>query len=559
MFVRCGHAGRALTRRGGLLDFLDLLRLIRRRRWLVALCIAIASGAALSMSARATPIYEATARVFIGPRTLSRSTVASGGELGFFAISSRDFVASFAQQLQGRPLAEQVVEQLGLDLLPTEVASNVTAEILQDTRIIEVTYTDEDPVRAALIANGIVDTFAASQKRQGTVEGLQATAFEAALLPTAPVSPHPTRDGILGMMFGAMVGLAGAVGMEQMDTRLRSRGEVETALAPAPVLAEVPAGPRGGDGRRLWLESQPGSQFAESFRILRTNLQFLAVERRIASLLVTSPSPGEGKTTVAANLASSMAAGGYRTLLVDGDLRHPTVHKYFGVDHVGGLADVLAGALRLQEAIRETAFQNLFLMTAGPQPPNPSELFGSQRMLSLIEKLEAEYDLVVFDAPPTLLVADAPAMSTNLDGVIFVARAGVTSREQAREALRRFTLLESRILGAVLNGSRHAKGDRYYYGYGDYYYYSRGLETTLTPAGDPVVRPSSGRAGRRDDAAPRGINDILADLGTLSKRARLEPFVRGQGARDEGGTTAPQNGVSHTASETSAEQGQERP
>lgn len=494
-----------------------------RRRWLVAVCMAIASGAALYVSSRATPVYEATSRVFIGPRTISERAISASGELGFFAISSRDFVASFAQQLEGRPLAEQVVEQLGLDLLPTQVAGSVSTSIVADTRIIEVTYTDTDPTRAAVVANGIVNTFAATQKRSGTVAGLQATAFEPALLPDSPVSPHPVRDGAIGMILGAMIGLAGAVGMEQMDTRLRNRGELELAVSPAKVLSEVPAGPRGGDGRRLWLESQPGSPFAEAFRILRTNLQFLAVERSIKTLLVTSPSPQEGKTTVAANLAASMAAGGYRTLLADGDLRHPTAHLYFGVDHTRGLSDVLAGTLTLQDAIRETAFRNLFLLTAGPQPPNPSELFGSQRMLSLVEELEQDFDFIVFDAPPTLLVADAPALSTSLDGVVFVARAGETSREQAREALRRFALLETRILGAVLNGSRRVRGDRYY-GYGYYSYDPKSDE--LAPASNEVVRPSQGRSDRREEGGGRSIDSILADLESLSSRRQRKALGR---------------------------------
>lgn len=485
------------------------------------------------LSGRAEPIYEATAKVFIGPRTVQQGDI--GETLGAITFS-RDFVASYAQQLQSRPIAEQVVERFQLEVSPAELTTRVETSIVPETRIIAVTVKDEDPERAALIANGIIETFVDAIGAQGSTAGVQASVFESALPPSSPVSPKPLRDGVMAWLLGAMIGVGIAMGLEQLDTRLRSREEVEAAIAPTTVLAAVPASGKSGDDRRLWLESHPGSSAAESFRILRTNLQFLAVERSIRTVLVTSPSPQEGKTTVASNLAASMAAGGYRTLLVDGDMRHPTVQLYFGLEHTQGLSDVLAGTLDLSAAIRETSFHNLFVMTAGPQPPNPSELFGSQRMTALIEALEQDFDIVVFDAPPTLLVADAPALSSNLDGVIFVVRAGKTSRDQAREALRRYTLLDARILGAVLNGSRKLPSDRYYgYAYRDYY---RGdVSSSLTRReGDLPVLPAQARPGRRDESG-RSIESILADLETLSTRRRGKSEGGTNGASSNGGTS----------------------
>lgn len=497
------------------LDLKDFLRVLNHRRWLVAVAMAALSGLMLYRASNTEPTYNATAKVVIGPDSVSRAAVRT--DLSFLVLSSKDYVSSFAEQLEGRPLAEQVVERMGLDVLPTSLAGNISTSIVKDTRIIEVTYTDSDPARAALIANGVVDTFVATQKRQGTVEGLQAAPFEAALVPSSPVGPRPVRDGVMGLFLGAMLGLGAAVGLEQLDTRLRNRDQVESAVSPMKVLSEVPNAPRG-DGRRLWLQTAPGTQAAESFRILRTNLQFLAVERRIKTLLVTSPSPQEGKTTVTANLAASLAAGGYRTLLVDGDLRHPTIQLYFDVEHAGGLSDVLAGTLALKDAIRPTGFNNLSVMTAGPQPPNPSELFGSQRMQQLVDSLQEDFDFVVFDAPPTLIVADAPALAANLDGVIFVVRSGQTTREQSKEALRRFALLDVRMLGAVLNASKRVRPESYY-GYSSYSYLpSANADLDLHRDPDQIVQPAVTRRGPREKAGARSIDNILDDLDKLASR-----------------------------------------
>lgn len=482
--------------------------------------MAVLSGGFMWRSSRSEPVYQATAKVFIGPKSVNQSDI--GETLGAITFS-RDFVASYAQQIRSRPVAERVVEKLQLAISPAALTSAVRTSIVPETRIIEVTVKDTDPDRAARIADGLIDVFVSSIAAQGSAAGVAASVFESALPPQSPVSPRPLRDGALGWILGGVIGVALAMGLEQLDTSLRTREEVEAAIAPTTVLAAVPSAGKPTDERRLWLDSQPGSSAAEAFRILRTNLQFLAVESSIKSLLVTSASPQEGKSTVSANLAASMAAGGYRTLLVDGDMRHPTVQLYFGSDHLRGLSDVLAGSLGLYEAVRETGFRNLFVMTAGAQPPNPSELFGSQRMAALVEELEREFDIVIFDAPPTLIVADAPVLASNLDGVIFVVRAGKTSRDQAREALGRFSLVNTRILGGVLNGSRKLAADKYY-GYAYKNYYQGGVASDLAKSTDEpqaFMMPAQTATPAREDEGS-SIEAILADLANLSRRNKME-------------------------------------
>jgi capsular exopolysaccharide synthesis family protein len=249
--------------------------------------------------------------------------------------------------------------------------------------------------------------------------------------------------------------------LEQLDTRLRTRDDLERKLKMHPILAEVPPLPDDGNRRSIFIESHPKSAAAESFRILRTNVQFLAVDHAITRVLVTSPFAEDGKTTVSANLAASLAAAGYRTLLVETDLRKPTVHEYFEMAASPGIADVLLGRRTITEAIRPTRIRDLTVLTSGPLPPNPSELLGSQRMVEILDEASALADVIVLDTPPTLPVTDAAVLAPRTDGVILVLRAGRTQAERAKEAIDQIERVGVRVLGLVLNEAPRAES--YYY------------------------------------------------------------------------------------------------
>lgn len=207
---------------------------------------------------------------------------------------------------------------------------------------------------------------------------------------------------------------------------------------------------------------------AEAFKVLRTNLQFIMVDKEIKTILATSVGPDEGKSTVLANLAVTLAQAGKEVLLVDCDLRLPVQHKIFKISNEKGLTNALAEAFPLEDCIvYETGVPKVSVLPSGPIPPNPSELLGSNKMTNLLEELSQNYDFVLVDAPPVLAVTDAVLLSTKVDGVLLVTLSGHTPVDRAREAKEQLKRANARILGAVLNGVERSKKDHYYY-----YYYS---------------------------------------------------------------------------------------
>ncbi|TDA65681.1 MAG: polysaccharide biosynthesis tyrosine autokinase [Clostridia bacterium] len=222
----------------------------------------------------------------------------------------------------------------------------------------------------------------------------------------------------------------------------------------------------------LITQTHPKSAAAEAFRTLRTNISFSALDRPVQSLLVTSAGPGEGKSTTTCNLAVVMAQTGSRVLVLDCDLRKPTMHKVFDLDNRRGLTSVLVEGLDPAEVISPTLAAGLSVLTSGPLPPNPAELLGSGRMRDLLARLVAEHDIVLIDTPPVLAVTDAAVLAPQVDAAVLVARAGVTRLDMMQEAKTSLGKTGVHLLGAVLNGLR-PESDGYYYYYHYKYYYGQ--------------------------------------------------------------------------------------
>jgi len=327
------------------------------------------------------------------------------------------------------------------------------------------------------------------------------TQYQAAQISTATIRPYieimdaatvarrigmGTRQKLMiGLLVGLFLGVVAAFFLEYLDQTIKSSSDVERALE-VPVLGLIPASARPAgvqrrNGRRrgalpLVSLADPDDPSTEAYRALRTNVTFVNAEERALRLIcVTSPGPGEGKSTTAANLAITLAQQGTKTLLVDGDLRRPLVHKAFNLVQEPGLTDILVGTASLREAARPNVVPNLDVLPAGAQPPNPSELLGSAAMHRLLEQLRADYETVIFDSPPTLAVTDATVLGASMDAVILVLRAGETEEVAGRRAVEQLRRVQARVAGAVLNGVER-NGDRYYY-----YYYSGGRRASRGP------------------------------------------------------------------------------
>lgn len=221
-------------------------------------------------------------------------------------------------------------------------------------------------------------------------------------------------------------------------------------------------------GAKLITVAKPQSPVSEQFRTIRTNIKFMSVDRKIKSLAFTSANMTEGKSTVTANVAITYAQAGLKTLLIDSDLRRPTVHSTFEVNNSKGLTTILTSdkkEISLDDIVKPSGVDNLYVLTSGPVPPNPSELIGSKRMRDLVTQLKDQYDMVIIDMPPVLEVSDTQELAGYLDGVVLVVRQGVTQKPAIKRTVELLKIAKANILGYVMNDVS-AKNGGYGYGYG---------------------------------------------------------------------------------------------
>lgn len=277
------------------------------------------------------------------------------------------------------------------------------------------------------------------------------TVIEPAQLPNSPISPNVMQNVLLASLVGLLLAVAAAFAIEYIDDTVKSQDELSNSLALTP-LGDISRLKGDNSRERLVIFDSPFSPETEGYRLVRSNIQFAGVDKAVKSILITSSNPNEGKSTTAANLAIVMAQADLKTILVDADLRRPSMHQIFGVPNLGGLTELLRSRdLEINDQIRSTEVENLQLITSGPLPPNPSELLSSQRMAELLSRLEEMADVVILDSPPVLAVTDAIGLSNRVDGVVLVTQARRTRRGAAKQTVSRLNRVGANILGFVLN------------------------------------------------------------------------------------------------------------
>lgn len=296
----------------------------------------------------------------------------------------------------------------------------------------------------------------------------QVTISDPAAPPDDPYAPRVLFNALLAAVAGLLIGIAAAAVLEFMDTSIRGANDV-TALTGAPLLSSIGIVPKLRPGStQVYTVAQPRSPAAEAIRLLRANLEFAAAIQPIRTLAISSVGPGEGKSTVTANLGVVMAQAGFKTVIIDADLRKPTQHRIFKVPNERGLTSLL---LHPEQAWREVgikvAVPGLTLIPSGPIPPNPADLLSSDRLSVLLARLSQEADLVVIDTPPVLAVSDPLVIGTRTDGMILLARAGQTRRDRLATVSSSLRQAGVRLIGVVVNQQSGRHGGAYYY-YGDY-------------------------------------------------------------------------------------------
>ncbi len=283
-------------------------------------------------------------------------------------------------------------------------------------------------------------------------------------LPQSPASPHPAANLALGLAVGLALGIALATVRDAVDTRVEDAEGLQ-AVTGLPLLGTT-AQDDASAQQPLIVHVDPRSPRAEAFRDLRTNLAFVDVDHPPRSLVMTSAVAGEGKSTTTSNLAIALAQSGQRVVLVDGDLRRPSIATYLGLEGAVGLTDVLSGRVDLDDALQSWGTDGLTVLPSGPTPPNPSEsLLGSMQMRTLLQNLESRADMVLIDAPPLLAVTDAAVLSRLASGCVLVVRARVTKKEQVARAMEALHRVDARVFGTVLTRAHLRKTDAYGYSY----------------------------------------------------------------------------------------------
>jgi receptor protein-tyrosine kinase len=468
-------------------DYLDVLR----ARWALVTAVALGTVALAALFTwQATPQYASTTSLFISTSSTDDSQAFQNSQF------SLQRVKSYADLAQQGEIADRVIDRLDLQTSSKELRGQISASAQLDTVILDITVTDPSPERAQQIAAAVADVFVGYVGELETPPGrdqatIKATVTDRADEPTSPVSPQPVRNLGLGLVLGLLLGAGLAVLRETLDTTVTTPRQVEETTG-APVIGAIPFDDAAG-GAPLLTDIDTYSPRAESFRVLRTNLQFIDPDGDKKVFVVTSAVPGEGKSTTVCNLALALVEGGQRVALVEGDLRRPRISSYLGYVESVGLTTVLIGRVELDEALQATNVEGLTLLSSGKTPPNPAELLQSRQMVAVIEQLRATHDVVLIDAPPLLPVTDGALIASVVDGAILVVRHGETHAEELAGAVERLAGVGAEPLASVLN-MVPTKAGRYGYGYGYGY----------APDSAPSEASSSRRSRRRAGARSKG-------------------------------------------------------
>lgn len=416
-----------------------------RQGWkTIAAGAALGATIALLVTSLIGPSYLTGMQFFVSATdSASTSDAFQGGQF------AQQRVASYTELLSGEELAERVATKLDSDVTAGQVSGDVAASTVTGTVLIDVTVSDPSREDAEAIAAAIADQFPALVAELETSGDDDAPVTVAVTdRPGAASAPHlAVRNTGFGAIMGLLLGAVAAVARALLDRTVRDPEKAEE-LAGAPVTGLVFRDPELDREHTI---ERVGARTAEQYRQLATSLQFLDVDNPPQVIMVASAVPGEGKTTTVINLAIALADGGARVTVVEADLRRPKVTEYLGMVGGVGLTNVLAGQADLDEVMQRFGANGLRVVAAGPTPPNPGRLLGSEQMATLLEALRRDNDYVLVDAAPLLPVADARGLATLVDGVLLSVRHGRTTGEQLSAAAASLEAVGARSLGVVLN------------------------------------------------------------------------------------------------------------
>jgi capsular exopolysaccharide synthesis family protein len=440
----------------GAVDSVDLvtcLRLLCRNWLLILITLIIGVTSAVFITAYTPPKYAATITMMTKSEIIRMGNDKKGKPRLYPPPISLQQVKSYANLLPSRRVVGQIVdteEEIGA------LQQKITARAMPDTMLLQATITDGDPVRAARLADSLGASFTK------TVEEMErptpSSPYRVAVLvvdkpgvPNEPISPRP----LVNVALGALIALFGSIGSiflrDRLDTTIKT-SEMLQQLSQSYTLGII-SYEKDAQHHPLLAHDTGSSLRSREYRSLRANMEFISIDRQPKSLVISSCLPREGKTSTSSNLAIALAQAGRRVILIDGDLRHPRIPDYFGIDGTVGLTDVLTGKAQLCDAIQQWGDLELYVLPSGQIPPYPNELLGSRGMGHVLKELVKSYDMVIIDAPPLLNVTDAATLAAACDGAMLVVRYGKTRQEHVIRAKQLLSSVNACMVGTVLNAA----------------------------------------------------------------------------------------------------------
>ncbi len=443
------------------MQFREFLAVLGSRWKTVVVSLLLVLSATVAATLRIQPTYEATTQVFFA---------ADSTKPGGYTLTTDD-LGTF-QRLVDSPV---VMGPLRDSLKPAPGTSlTVTAAVTDGSPMLDISARSSSATTAAAAANAVGPELASIGRDfvpglLATGQNVKATTITPAEVPSRPVAPNLVQNVALGLLAGLALGIGLAMLRQFLDTRVRSERDVR-AVSDRPILGALRLLPKGTDAGTLMTDDPHGVP-AEEYRRLRTNLQFADVTTGGKhSFVITSVMPGDGKTTTSVNLAIALADSGARVLLVDGDLRNPSVATALGLEGNVGLTTVLLGRTTVAQAAQQWGDSTLQVLPSGAIPPNPSELLGSTAMAALFEELLAAYDYVLVDSPPVLPVIDPVLIDRLVGGMLVVVGVNCTLKRDLAQAVRQLQTVDATVAGFALNRVPNDDAGRY----GSYYAYGRG-------------------------------------------------------------------------------------
>ncbi|MGV9712263.1 polysaccharide biosynthesis tyrosine autokinase [Gordonia sp. NPDC003424] len=430
----------------------ELKDLFSRGWWILALGGLVGAVVAAGWSLSERPVYRSVATLYVTSSLDGAS--ASAAYQGSMASQQR--VLSYSRLVSSDAVVRSALAESGLSMTLDTALTSLSASGAPNTVLLNISATSTDQTTAMRLANGAAVAMEKYVRVLETPSGggeplAKLTVVTPAQLSVNPVSPRTGRNVAVGLGGGVFVGIGVLILRQRLDLKLRSQEDLDE-ISSLPVLGTLPDD-TGLSGHSVIDFGAGANPVAEALRRVRTNLEFVSVDRPLRTLLVTSPAAGEGKTTTSVNLASAFAEMGRRVLIVDADLRRGSIGELFSVNSRVGISDVLLGRLSIHDAIQESDIPGLFVLSRGSDVPNPVELLSSQRASDMFSQASGLCDIMLIDSPPLLVLSDSAVLSTYADGVVLVVRGNQSKKPEIVSSIAELGRAHSAIVGVIFNGA----------------------------------------------------------------------------------------------------------